>query len=259
MTEIFPVDMKFGRQINFKLDLDDIFASDCEMKYTLLDKRYPEPELVTAMFQILRPGDTAVEGGANIGVFTLIMSRLVGPSGRVIAYEPASTNLPRLRANLALNKIMNVKVDPRPLWEDEKEVTFYLSENSGWNSLSAGDGVCGSQQVKSARLDLAGVRFAKLDIEGAEEKVLRGALNLHKCPYIIAEINELALGKFDCTREGLRSFMESSGFQTFLMHPHGALPVYAPPKVHIDSNRLNALLLFSTFDRIAEAWPNVNI
>ena len=260
MTEIFPIGLKFGgREINFEMDLDDSFNSDSELKGSLKGNEFPEQELVTAMFQILRPGDKAVEGGANIGLFTIVMSRLVGPRGRVTAYEPGGNNLPRLRANIALNKITNVEICPVPLWEEETEVTFYLSKDNGWNSLFANMDVCGSEQMKAVRLDLTDVRFAKLDIEGAEEKVLRRAHNLASCPYIVAEANEKALALSGCTRESLRKFMESFGFQTFLLNPNGALPVYAPLKVYIESNRLNALLLFSTFDRIAEAWPQVKI
>jgi len=269
VTDIFPITFNYGdKAIALEMELDPSHRPDLVLGNAIAASGAPEPEVITAMFHIVRPGDRVVDGGANIGFFTLILSQLVGPDGGVVAYEPGSNNLPRLMTNVKLNDARNIKVVTNPLWGEEAEVTLYLATDSGWNSLRKADGAhdydgtitCGSERMTSTCLNLDGVRFAKLDIEGAEEMVLRGStISIHHCPYIITEMNEEALNRFNCSGERLRSFMWFKGYKTFLLHNDGALPTYLPPLVKIKSSRPNANVLFSTFDAVAEAWPEIKI
>lgn len=67
---------------------------------------------------LLREGDVAIDGGANIGLYSLLFSRLVGEAGRVVAFEPDPTNAERLRRNLALNELSRVEVQEVALWRE---------------------------------------------------------------------------------------------------------------------------------------------
>jgi FkbM family methyltransferase len=69
-----------------------------------------EPSLTQFMIRTIKPGDTVVDLGANHGYFTLLMSKLVGETGRVIAIEAFPETRQSLEANLALNRIRNVEV-----------------------------------------------------------------------------------------------------------------------------------------------------
>src|SRR5690606_34921798 len=88
---------------DLSLELDP--ANDYERNVAL--NAY-EPVVVSIMRRVLRPGDTFIDGGANLGILTLIGSRLVGPSGRVYAFEPQAAAAERVRAHLTMNGITNV-------------------------------------------------------------------------------------------------------------------------------------------------------
>jgi FkbM family methyltransferase len=84
-----------------------------------------EPDLQEALPKFARAGMTVYNLGAHIGFFALALSRLVGPSGRVLAFEPDPRALPRLRRNLALNNFSgNVQVFPTAVGERDGEAQF---------------------------------------------------------------------------------------------------------------------------------------
>ena len=180
MTDILPITLALGDcKIEFKMLIDADFIADQHLAAELREFGCAEPEVVAAMFHIVRPGDFVIDGGANTGFFTCVLSRLVGETGRVLAYEPDYMNVEKLNANLEANGITNVKIDSRPLWEKEESVTLYLAKDTGFSSL-APTGVEEQFNVSpynSVCLDCSdSPRLIKLDIEGAEERVLRGAI-----------------------------------------------------------------------------------
>src|SRR5690242_1152800 len=116
-----------GQAYPLTLDLDDLFMSDRNaIKYT---RHYGvcEPELMDVMTRVIKPGDTVVDGGANIGYFSLLMAKLVGEAGRVYAFEPGQNNLDKLRRNVALNEATQVKIIAQPLWRESQLVDLYMA------------------------------------------------------------------------------------------------------------------------------------
>jgi len=131
------------------------------------------------------PGATVVDVGANIGYNTVYAARRVGPSGRVVAIEPAADNLAVLRDNLLANRIANVVVQPVAAGRaHEVRDLFLRGELSAVNSLfpeSVYAEVTGVEQVRVAPLDdLVEVDpdLVKIDVEGAELDVLAGMTRL---------------------------------------------------------------------------------
>jgi FkbM family methyltransferase len=132
----------------------------------------------------LRPGQTVVDIGANIGYFTAHLARAVGPAGTVHAFEPAPANLALLRHNLALNQLDQVVVHPVALGEQPGEATLHLSDfNGGMHRLY--DSVCCEGEAVSVPVQCLDDLFApgsvaliKIDVEGYEQAVLRGARRL---------------------------------------------------------------------------------
>jgi FkbM family methyltransferase len=130
--------------------------------------------------RIVRPGDTAVDVGANIGIYTLLLARLVGDGGRIIAVEAEAANGARLRTNVGLNSYHWVDVIACGASDKAETLALNLDStgNAGGHSFIADAQVRqGVQTVKCARLadllDLdAAPRFMKLDIEGFEYRVL---------------------------------------------------------------------------------------
>lgn len=226
-----------------------------------------DPEVGFAINRILRPGDWAIDGGAHHGRYTVQMAQLVGPTGFVWAFEPGENNWPFLERNLCDLKLENVEVVRKPLWSERKQVELHMCVDGSKNALAAHGDTIRATAIEAVVLReyTVNARLIKLDIEGAEEAALRGAGELvGRCPYIIAEANMKALPKFGSSIERLCAFMREKNYAVFLLHTNDRLPTFVPPGVEIvpynpqqNVMRLNLNLLFSTFEHVAEAWPEV--
>ena len=96
-----------GRMAGMRINLGGSFV-----RYLTGDA---EPEVQQALAELVKPGQTVYDVGANIGFFTILCSRLVGPQGRVYAFEPIPQNLVTLRHNIALNGLTNVVIVDKAL------------------------------------------------------------------------------------------------------------------------------------------------
>ena len=133
--------------------------------------------------RLLRPDDVVIEGGANIGAHTVHLAKLVGPRGKVLAYEPQRAIFRLLRANLALNKLSNVRalqaaVGRRAGWLPVPVVNYAAKGNFGGVSLRNARSGHPVRVIALDSLRLSAVRLLKLDVEGMEIAALRGARRL---------------------------------------------------------------------------------
>jgi len=163
---------------------------DCDardmIQATLTHFRAWEPNTSRAFAQVLKPGDIAVDVGANIGYFTLLFSRLVGPSGGVVAIE-ALPKLARVVAeNAQRNSGSNVRVANVAVAASAGRMTVYEAPgtNIGMTTTRADRGFPESATVEALPLEtiltedeLRRVRLVKVDIEGAEIPVMRHLLD----------------------------------------------------------------------------------
>ena len=137
---------------------------------------YEQGEIRT-LCALIHPGDTVLDVGANIGLHTLYLSRAVGPTGIVHAFEPDPANVALLRHNLARNKCTNVVVHPYGLSTNSGTHTLYgCAGNKGFQSLVRMPWSTDEMtiELRPGREVLAGVtaHAMKLDVEGAESLVL---------------------------------------------------------------------------------------
>lgn len=131
--------------------------------------------------QLLRPGDVVVEAGSNIGAHTVGLSRLVGPTGAVHAFEPQRIIFQMLCANIALNGLGNVHATQAGLSTAAGSMRvppldYTQLGNYGGISLNADVG----ETVPLTTLDslqLERLRLLKIDVEGMESEVLGGAVD----------------------------------------------------------------------------------
>lgn len=132
----------------------------------------------TALFeQLLRPGATVLDVGANVGYYTLLASVLVGDAGRVHAFEPEPRNAGFLRDHVRINRRGNVTVQQAAVSDRAGTARFDFGSGSGTGHLAD----AGAIEVRTLRLDdhcaehgLAPSAI-KIDVEGAEMSVLQGA------------------------------------------------------------------------------------
>jgi FkbM family methyltransferase len=159
-----------------------------------------EPEVQAALAQHLRPGMNFFDVGANIGFFSLLVARIVGPAGRVVAFEADPEIAMRLREHVVRNNFPMVAVEEKAVWSEPRTVYFARTDPATSPDRGLGHVVeSGSNdaiQVSAISLDeFVGTPnapdFVKCDVEGAEVEVFRGANRLltEKRPGILCEMH----------------------------------------------------------------------
>lgn len=168
-----------------------------------------EPTVTRLVLVALRPGDTFLDVGANLGYFTIVGAARVGPSGRVVAVEALDGTRRRLAANLDDNRLTNVDLVGVGLWSGPMRghAEDVDAQSLGWARVVPADSSAGhlkGQAVRGAALDdlvaagevaLPACALAKLDIEGSETQALRGmrATLGRLRPPLLIELNNHAL------------------------------------------------------------------
>jgi FkbM family methyltransferase len=239
-----PIDLAFtaepsivvkeiGPGIRLFLDLSDV-----EIGLNVARGRYERDE-VDFLRATIRPGDRVIDVGANIGFHTMWMATLVGPLGHVYAYEPLESNAALLDRSIRENGLedrVTVRPDAVGIAREDGEIVFLSlqagSQNSGGAYLMPSSGrVPPEHQVVRTRvvsLDseefLHPIRFMKVDVEGAEPLVFRGARRLLESdrPVILSEINPVQLEEVggQSARE-LIAEMEACGYECRLLQREG--------------------------------------
>ena len=184
-----------------------------------------EPEFLNALRQYVRPGDTCVDVGGNLGYYCLLMSNLVGPKGRVITFEPVEENLAVLEENIAVNQIENVQLVNTALGAQPGVLSLIRSEAGSISATPsirayAVEGEQSSIDVPvntlDAYLEEKGWRpsVIKIDVEGAELEVLRGAVNTFRVarPTVLVEVH----GWEEASSADVREFFSNVGYQISL-------------------------------------------
>jgi FkbM family methyltransferase len=129
----------------------------------------------------VRPGFTVYDIGAHVGFYTLLAATLTGDQGRVYAFEPNAANVVTLQKHLELNALHSVTVLAAAVAEFDGQSLFDSATNSSMGHLSP----TGRAQVRTVSLDqmlrsglVKPPQLVKIDVEGAEGSVLRGAERL---------------------------------------------------------------------------------
>ena len=176
----------------------------------------------------LRAGDEVMDIGANVGIFSVLMGVALGRTGRTYSFEPAPANVRRLKRNLERTGLDKAQVFPCALGEADGRMTLHLATDPAYPSLvevqsGLGDGTGVAVEVR--RLDgvweEAGrprIAFVKMDVEGAEAAVIRGASRfLADChPTMLVEANSPA------ELEVLRGLLAPYGYEA--RQPEGFAP-----------------------------------
>ena len=176
----------------------------------------------------LQEGDTFIDVGANQGGYSVIAGELVGTAGQVIAFEPQKRLARAVKRSLR-NSPANYEVHQIALGDVNEEVELIIpdaySGRAGLFSDFSGASNHHSNKVYLRRfddymhgVDFTGKVFIKLDIEGSEYKFLRGASKIirHKTPYILMEVNPVALRASDTSFEDLKSLLSNIGYKNYI-------------------------------------------
>jgi FkbM family methyltransferase len=202
---------------------------------------YYSQEVVSTLNDLLRPGMTLIDVGANIGEISMVSAKRVGGSGRVLAFEPLSSHADRLEANLRKNGLDWVSVARVAVSDYEGTTEIYEScgqgtesdEHFGLNSLyRAQDNVAAMESIGVTTLDsflsrspLDRIDVIKIDIEGSELPCLIGARETiaRYLPYIVVEVQSQSARAAGYEQGDILRELERHGYQFQLIGPHGSL------------------------------------
>ena len=163
-----------------------------------------EPAVQAALATHLKPGDVFYDIGANVGFHTVIGARLVGPAGRVVAFEPIPSNAGALRRNLSRNDFANSEVIEGAVSSAAGHAIMLLGDEPTWARLADAHGSptpadrTRTVEVETFALDdliaagrIPGPDVVKIDAEGAEIDVLKGMARTlrDKRPIIVCELH----------------------------------------------------------------------
>jgi FkbM family methyltransferase len=215
---IVPYD---GGQSRIEVDVRTRFG------YTLYRYGHHDPD-ISLVRRLLASGDVFVDGGAHIGLFTLVAAAKVGLTGQVFAFEPAPETRRQLLRNVELSGFSQVDVSPMALADRRETRSFTAFDENAWGSSSfapPGELSGGKvEQVQTVLLDEAipdvyrsRLRLLKLDLEGAEYAALRGAQEiLAACqPDLLIEMEPENLARQGASASTLCDLLKSYGYRFF--------------------------------------------
>lgn len=229
------------RGLRFSVPVD----LSCISTFVLLEQgRWFEKEL-DFVYRVVTPGSVAIDIGANIGVYTIPVSHAVGPTGRVIAYEPGGQNRQHLLRALDLNRCENVEVSNAALSNSVGTGTLKIGYSGELNQLvsAPGSDSLASETVPVTTLDMEmdrlgwpSIQFLKMDAEGQEIAIVRGGQRFfsEQSPLILFEIKH-----GQTANVGLVEELRSVGFDTYRLLGDGSLLVPVLPGETPDGYELN--------------------
>ncbi|MBK9120621.1 MAG: FkbM family methyltransferase [Phycisphaerales bacterium] len=233
-SDLPPRTIRFAGDLRLRVD-----PRDENGRFVYLHGFDPRERISRQFVRLLRPGDHVVDVGANIGYFTFAAAHLVGPDGRVTAFEASPYMLPALRANAALNGSAPVEIHGVAVSDEHGEAEFHAAPptHTGLSSLRKIADASGTYRVPTLPLDalldrLPPVRLVKLDVEGAEVRVLRGMRRLveRDRPFIVSEMNDQYLRELGASAAELFALLQEAGYTLQRIGPRGMLtPTAEPP------------------------------
>lgn len=241
------------RSHTLALRLDAGETSEGPMCAELAAGRFYEPEVSYFLTNVLEEGDTFIDVGGHVGYFSMLAAHTVGAGGHVYTFEPEAANARHIREHIALNGLTNVRLLEQAVGDEPGEAELHVNaDNSGGHALwDVGTHPLNpeSRRHHDVRVVPRGtlsqlldetvgqrIRVVKIDAEGSEMRVLKGAMLLlmaRAVPYVIAEINEYALQQMGSSGQGMRAFMQACGYHCYRMTAEEPYLIpFPPPEQH---------------------------
>jgi len=181
--------------------------------------------------RLLAKGRTVVDVGANVGQFTLWAAKRVGTEGMVVAFEPDRSSFEKLVKNVHLNSLQGIFLENIALSNYDGEAILHLNDehddNQGQGSLSRLTHHCRTQTVMCMQLDnfvkkegIKKVHILKVDAQGAEFRILKGAVNLIEKdrPVVIVRCHEEKCRAMGDSTVAVQEFFVDRGYDLFEIH-----------------------------------------
>jgi len=216
--------------------IDMEFSVDNPIEFRIVETAFSDSELggerrvLQALSKNLEKGDVAYDIGANVGVHTVLMAKVVGDKGCVVAFEPESETFNTLKKNISINKLNNVIPLSVALSDRKDEKNLYFTGDTGGFSLRDKSGISKGSKVELIPGDilikekeLPPPNVVKIDVEGFEYEVIKGlmeALKNKDCRMVVCEVHPYLLPQ-GVGGETIESLLESAGFNRIEKHFRG--------------------------------------
>lgn len=140
------------------------------------------PARVPEIQEVVKEGDTVIDIGANIGYFTILLANLVGPTGKVYAFEPDPSNFSLLQRTIERNGWTQVIAEQKAVSNKTEELLLYQTKSGASNSLAPTEHIS-TVKVQVVALDdfLSSehhISFVKMDMDGSEPLAIQGMARL---------------------------------------------------------------------------------
>ncbi|MBN1694060.1 FkbM family methyltransferase [candidate division WOR-3 bacterium] len=218
---------KKKRLLFMKIEADFLVNDFDELKTIetfFVSKCKNEGIMLKSLLETLRPGDTAYDIGANIGIYTIFLAKKVGNRGKIIAFEPDSRNFDSLIRNIKTNKLNNVYPQKFALGDNNKKSNLYIDKRVGIGAISflqrEGSIVREEVQIIEGDSFIRKMKFAvpyaiKIDVEGYEYLVMKGlkkTLSDNSCKVLCCEIHSTIVPSY-ITKEAVLNLIRNYGFE----------------------------------------------
>ena len=213
----------FKIKINETIMINILLSSPMDTSYSEILSTAHKP--IISIIKKLKHDDIFVDIGANIGFFSLIASSCIGEGGRVYSFEPSQREFIRLLSNIELNNTNNIFPFPLALSDKSGEVMLEIEPfHTGMNSIAEKFNISKKYRLVQAstadeilaQLISKKIKIIKIDVEGAEFKVLSGMrkiLNEKLAEIVIVEITPKFLFNFGDTKEMIYELMKQQGYR----------------------------------------------
>ena len=249
--------MHFSRRVN--IDGFDVVCDPFDgLTRLLIQQGFTEPETRLLFADEIRPGMTIFDVGAYIGQFTLVASRQLAGTGRVVAFEPSSAAFALLSENVRRNHLSNVRCIHAAVSDSTGEATFYLmpasADQNSLRPLAGSDAIPVKVALETIdhvaeSLSLDRIDLIKIDVEGNELFALRGARSVLRefRPLLIIEISHHQF-TYGYSGSEIQSFLEELGYQTMRIDENEGLVPYQPSPSEINDviTHFNIVAMHST-------------
>jgi FkbM family methyltransferase len=228
VPQIICLDFNSPKFPPFKISLDlSLPVHSFLHSYLSRGDLYDEP-LVRALTDPLKPGDTFLDIGSHIGYLSILALQRVLPTGQVWAFEPHPQSFAHLKTNAELNSPTNFHVMNVALGDQPGTANLHINPHEeGLSTLLPTEGRPVSVQVLTldqlhAQHNFQNVAMVKIDVEGFEERVIRGGEKFFSAKLaqnVVFEINTDIPGVPPRADYPIRKFFSDLGYQAYLIHP----------------------------------------
>ena len=231
-----------------------------------------DPAISCLILRFLKPGMVFFDVGANIGQFTILAADRLNNDGIVFSFEPSPREFAMLESTVSLNRLSNVKLYSSAVGStnSREKLKVFSGKYGAFNTLGAPshskvqnesysevevECVTLDSIVKQARLDH--VDLMKIDVEGGEVDVLRGAsslMQMEESPVVICEVGDETLAGYGETGKSLRGIFSEFAYDLYEVDSTGSLVCVAPEQDRYAANYV--ALKVSHFDRFEIRRPS---